>query len=128
DGRDSRGTLWGLPPPFVGGTRSAHGQLVGPISPVVPPPSHIGRRLVERANGMPRRARRGFAARRKRLWVWRCSGRTPRGAACGPLPAGIGFPSAAYLLGLRNSSARSARPVHSLQRVPHASDRVRGVH
>src|SRR5205823_5164966 len=47
----------GVPTPrFVGGTQSSHGQLVGPISPAVLPPSDVGCRLIETANGMPRRS------------------------------------------------------------------------
>src|SRR2546421_13066758 len=66
----------GPTPRFVGGTQSSHGQLVGPISPAVLPPSDVGCRLIETANGMPRRARRGFAA-----WRIRCMKETGVGVA-----------------------------------------------
>src|SRR5438132_9742761 len=94
----------GVPTPrFVGGTQSSHGQLVGPISPALLPPSDVGCRPVERANGMPRRARRGFAASGKRVLVLRRNGGGRRGERRAVhSPRAFGFPSAAYLLGLRN--------------------------
>ena len=114
----------GVPTPrFVGGTQSSHGQLVGPISPALLPPSDVGCRPVERANGMPRRARRAFAASGKRVWVLRRNGGTPRGAACGPLPAGIWISFSGIPPWVTKSSARSVRPAHSLQRVSHSRAR-----
>src|SRR5438477_2427350 len=74
-------------------------------SPPSCPPSHVGCRLVEEASGMPRRARRVVAARRKRVWVMRRSvgkgGRRGEWRAVHS-PRAFGFPSAVYLLGLRN--------------------------
>ena len=94
--------------------------------------SHVGCRLVEEASGMPRRARRVVAARRKRVWVMRRSvgkgGRRGEWRAVHS-PRAFGFPSAAYLLGLRSRLPGQCDRRISLQRVspsgrsPRASDR-----
>src|SRR2546422_7298285 len=53
----------------------------------------------------------------------RRNGGTPRGAACGPLPAGIWISFSGIPPWVTKSSARSVRPAHSLQRVSHSGAR-----